>query len=304
MEADKLRYQVKHVTSWAEAKAVFDSLPGDWIFRGQGDAKYVLSTSLERRILEKVRANYTPDQLLALEHTLTKKFRRGASMYYTNSIAPTNILGWWAEMQHYGMPTRLLDFTWSPYVASFFAMEDGQKACDRAIWALQLDSSQANMTSHQSRIMDFIMNEFGGAVEQQMLYSGDFWDDETLVDGFLKTAQAKQFRALIYVATDRMNQRMQGQQGVFVMPSSIDVGFMECLDTPATNAGSSATELIKIVLPNASRREVLLELLRMNITRMSLFPGLESFARTLGDNLEQALEESKLEIQAATTNDR
>jgi hypothetical protein len=32
--------------------------------------------------------------------------------------------------------------------------------------------------------------------------------------------------------------------------------------------------------------------------------GLESFARTLGDNLEQALEESKLEIQAATTSDR
>jgi hypothetical protein len=44
--------------------------------------------------------------------------------------------------------------------------------------------------------------------------------------------------------------------------------------------------------------------LRMNITRMSLFPGLESFARTLGDNLEQALEESKLEIQAASRQDQ
>jgi len=57
--------------------------------------------------------------------------------------------------------------------------------------------------------------------------------------------------------------------------------------------------LTKIVLPNTSRHDVLADLLRINIIRMSLFPGLESFAHTLGDSLEQALEEHKLEIQAS-----
>jgi hypothetical protein len=298
METGKLLYQVKEVASWTEAKEVFDSLQGSWIYRGQDDARYTLSTSLERRILDKVRDRYTPKQLLALEHTLTKKFMRGASIYYTNTLAPTNTLSWWAEMQHYGMPTRLLDFTWSPYVASFFAVEDGKKECDRAIWALHLDSGQANMTIHQSQIVDFIIQEFGDTVEKQTIYSGDFWDDETLVAAFLKAAQAKQFRAIIYVATDHMNRRMQGQQGVFVMPSRIDLSFMECLAEPGKDERAASAGRIKIVLPSISRRDVLSDLLRMNITRMSLFPGLESFARTLGDSLEQALEERKLEIQA------
>jgi hypothetical protein len=183
-------------------------------------------------------------------------------------------------------------------VASFFAMEDGRVACDRAIWALRLDSHQANMTIHQSQIVDFITEEFGDSVEQQTIYSGDFWDDEALVDAFLKAAQAKQFCSIIYVATDHMNQRMQGQQGVFVMPSRIDVRFMECLAEPGKTRHATESALVKIVLPNTARREALADLMRMNITRMSLFPGLESFARTLGDGLEQALEESKLEIQA------
>src|SRR5216684_3693164 len=43
---------------------------------------------------------------------------------------------WLALMQHHGAPTRLLDFTWSPYVAAFFALE--RATSDAAIWAINL----------------------------------------------------------------------------------------------------------------------------------------------------------------------
>jgi FRG domain len=297
MAMDRLPYQVKEVGSWTDAKVVFESLRGAWIFRGQADTRYTLSTALERQILDKVRASYSPEQLLALEHTLTKRFMRGAAIYYTAGLVPTNTLSWWAEMQHYGMPTRLLDFTWSPYVASYFAMEDGQKDCDCAIWALRVEANQANMTSHQAQIADFIMAEFGDTIDPQVIYSGDFWDDATLVDAFINAAQRKQFRALIYVATNRMNQRMIGQQGVFVMPTCLDVSFMDCLTGPDETRSATVANLIKIVLPRRARWDVLTDLLRMNITRMSLFPGLEGFARTLAMHLEHVLAEGQMQIQ-------
>lgn len=93
MDSANMPYHVKNVASWADAKALFDSLQGAWVFRGQGDARFTLSTLLERRILDKACDNYTPEQLLALEHALTKKFKRGASIYYTDTSAPSNTLG-------------------------------------------------------------------------------------------------------------------------------------------------------------------------------------------------------------------
>lgn len=177
-------------------------------------------------------------------------------------------------------------------------MEDGTTGCDRAIWALRLDADQANMTRQHPQIVDFITAEFGDTVAQS-LHSGDFWDDPMLVDAFLKVAQTQRFRALIYVETDQINARMLGQQGVFIMPSSIDVGFMACVATPGNDTHVASASLLQIVLPNSVRREVLFNLLRMNVTRSSLFPGLAGFARMLGDNLEQALMEGKLKILAS-----
>jgi len=37
-------------------------------------------------------------------------------------------------MQHHGAPTRLIDFTWSPYVAAFFALE--RTLADGVVWAI------------------------------------------------------------------------------------------------------------------------------------------------------------------------
>ena len=51
---------------------------------------------------------------------------------------------WLALMQHYGAPTRLLDFTWSPYVAAFFALE--RTLGDGVVWAMnpaRIDSGRA-----------------------------------------------------------------------------------------------------------------------------------------------------------------
>ena len=61
-------------------------------------------------------------------------FKRKAHQFLAQPPDPDDDFQWLALMQHHGAPTRLLDFTWSPYVAAFFALE--RATSDAAVWAL------------------------------------------------------------------------------------------------------------------------------------------------------------------------
>src|ERR1700739_1556162 len=47
-------------------------------------------------------------------------------------------LEWMALMRHHGAPTRLLDWTRSPYVAAFFAIAEAREDEESAIWAIDI----------------------------------------------------------------------------------------------------------------------------------------------------------------------
>ncbi len=60
-------------------------------------------------------------------------------------------------------------------------------------------------------------------------------------------------------------------------------------DSFATNleamAGYDADNVVKVIIPKSMRREVQKALLNMNITRASLFPGIDGYARSLGSHI-------------------
>jgi hypothetical protein len=184
-------------------------------------------------------------------------------------------------MQHYGVPTRLLDFSSSPYVASFFALENNQKASDRAIWAL-------DKLSFAGRVEEFAKVRRSKEVFKEVgavdLFFGDLWVREEFLERFIKACEDEKETLVVPVGSPWVSERIMVQQSQFVMPTRTDISFMECLEE--FKISIEYVDLIKIIVPQACRRDALIDLQRMNINRASLFPGLDGFAQSIVTTLE------------------
>ena len=93
-------------------------------FRGMcGD--WPLSTSIQR-------LNHAPEVLPHIERAMFRNFKKYA---YANLDPSTSDWKWLAVAQHHGLPTRLLDWTFSPFVAMHFATNELDKMDkDGVIW--------------------------------------------------------------------------------------------------------------------------------------------------------------------------
>ncbi len=110
----------------------------DYLFRGQGDSAWSLQPSFTRvarqRGLDRnkalqlewesvVRFSVTAKNLLPLSNTFQLSLKPG-------QIDP---VGWGPLMQHYGAPTRQLDWSMSPWVALYFSCFEKEES-DGALW--------------------------------------------------------------------------------------------------------------------------------------------------------------------------
>jgi FRG domain len=121
------------------AEAIFRSTQTRRWFRGQ--------KAFDWDLLPKVRRGYTRQQ----EKYLTNLFYTRARTRHAVCPANDDYGGWLALMQHFGLPTRLLDWSNSPMIAAYFATKYPRdtgahvKVTDAALWALEphlLNTSQ------------------------------------------------------------------------------------------------------------------------------------------------------------------
>ena len=119
--------------TWSEYKNFANGLSENWVFRGQGNARWGLENAVERTDFIRLHKGVEADFL--------SEFQRGARNYLSKDETPEHLIEWLALMQHHGAPTRLLDFSKSPFIAAYFAFEECSINPDRyiAIWAVNIN---------------------------------------------------------------------------------------------------------------------------------------------------------------------
>jgi hypothetical protein len=119
-----------------DTKALLKYLEGNlgdlkgWIFRGVSDAAHKLQTKVGWVRKNRTHPRIDPDE----ERKAVMEFRNRARPYVSTSI--DSDLEWMILGRHHGLPTRLLDWSSSPLVAAFFAVEDVQHPRPGAMYAV------------------------------------------------------------------------------------------------------------------------------------------------------------------------
>jgi hypothetical protein len=234
--------------SWSERLGRFRS---NFAFRGMQDSAFDLTTSLVR-----LGGDYPSH-----EDDLLRNFRKYA---HHKAAMGDSVWNWLALAQHHGLPTRLLDWTYSPYVAMHFATADLELfGIDGVIGCVDYVKVKKLLPGRLREILD---EEDTNVFTAEMLSQAA--NSLRDIDGLSNDD------FVIFLEPPSLDDRIVNQYALFSLMSSPRARLDKWLE--------EHPELFRrVIIPAALKWEVRDKLDQANITERVLFPGLEGLSSWL-----------------------
>ncbi|CBL45540.1 Conserved hypothetical protein [gamma proteobacterium HdN1] len=213
-------------------------------FRGHADRDWKLVPGLGRNQAH-----------LAKETEVIKRFVQ-LSVPHLTEPPPKTDWEWIFLMQHYGVPTRLLDWTESPLTAMWFAMngDASTENKDGAVWCL----APLELNRH-ARFRGKLENELPG------------FDADEILDGYLPDRQAGgQGKNAVAATGPRNSRRIAAQLGNFTI--------FDRASEPIEEIGDK-NHVWRWIVPAHARPNLLEELRLLRLTELSFFPDLDRVSK-------------------------
>jgi hypothetical protein len=249
---------IKHLLSYAP----------HWLFRGQSSDRWYLESSLERMLKP---IGWTPEIAKLCEDLALFRFKSKSNLYISQEKVPESKLGVLSMMQHHYIPTRLLDFTESPFVALFFAFDEvkPEQTDNCAIWALDYRSLTKS-------VLEFIKGQDSNFT---MSYNNVQKEQDEV---FEKIIDKNSYDVLWTTEPGIFNLRLERQKGSFLVSGNIGKRISDLLP----NYFSKAT-LKKIIIPAHLSNKVYLALEQMGINNPRLFSDIDGMGKDIRNELFQ-----------------
>lgn len=246
------------VTSWIELQqAVFENTwqesisrhRSNFVFRGAPRVSHGLETSLQTGDFEEHEI-----------HLLTS-FRKYA---LRSAVHGDFVWNWLSLAKHHGLPTRLLDWTYSPYVAMHFATYDFRHFDeDGAIWCVDYRKTNEMLPKPLRHVLDEEdVNIFTTEMLNRVATSLQEFDELSNHD------------FVLFFEPPSLDERIVNQFALFSLPSSATMPLEDLLK-------QREAAYRRIVIPASLKWEVRDKLDQANITERVLFPGLDGLSMWL-----------------------